>query len=426
MIQTDETLLYSNIAEMMAKQDIDFVATHIISHWHAIGVDALVHSIAHKKNKKPAGVIVIVPHPKNGFVISQADFVAPSFATVEFFFLNNFMPGNRKLSVSRIIEFCRKEFDILLAIGNIIRGDNSYKKEAFISRVIYRNVDFLRVFKDNTLVRKYHPVFALIDEGLQTYMSKDVANSVRKLHTPNKRAKSLAIITSVETMVSHICYHLLEFMAVKCINTENRFVFHKEQGRLIPNESVVNSYKSVIVKRGEVKGKVEKTSPLAIILTQPFSEYGQVSFKYELDLIENVIDILLQTGFDILLKPHPRETIGKYDPVLTKFESERVKLSYHKEPAESLFPSLDPDCIIGYTSTALLIANTMYNIPAISIIDMLSAGTEDEFVRLHRNEFEKLTREISHSADNYKKLKQILASIKGNGDGIGPNGYAKP
>ena len=120
-------------------------------------------------------------------------------------------------------------------------------------------------------------------------------------------------------------------------------------------------------------------------------------------------------GFDIVVKPYPRERAEKYGPILTKFEFEQVRLSDHKMPVETLFPSLDPDCVIGYTSTALVVAKTIYAIPAIAIIDILISRADTEYLRVTATEFKKLTEDICYNANTLEKLKQILTSVKSGG-----------
>jgi hypothetical protein len=70
----DESALYPLLAQLMKEKDVDFIAK-AISHWHAIGVDAFIYDLSQRKNKKLRGVIIISPHQKDGFVISEVDFI---------------------------------------------------------------------------------------------------------------------------------------------------------------------------------------------------------------------------------------------------------------------------------------------------------------------------------------------------------------
>ena len=412
MIYTDEKQLYNHISELMMGEGIDFVVYAIVSPWHAIGVDALVYNISQRKNEKLSGMVIINAHPISGFLINEADFACPSFATVQFFFLDCRLK-TQESGVSTRKEFFKTRLNILRGIVNIRREGKRHEKEVRIVSVLVPNITFLQIFRDRRLAGKYSPTFSILDEGMSTYFP--IRNWVLIMKSINQTdgRKHFQLAQFLRTKMQRRLYRPLGIMALRFVTTEYLFLFREERGKLIPNDPVVNSYRYIIEKKGEVYEKTKNTRPLALVITQPFSELWQVSLTYELSLIETVVDILVQMDFDILLKPHPSEPPGKYDPILTKFESERVRLSLNnKVPVEILFPSLDPACIIGYTSTALVIAKTMYDIPAITIIDIIATVTDEEAIRLNQSEFKRLTAEICSCADTFEKLKDILSSVK--------------
>lgn len=429
MTFTDEKSLLSYLTRLMVEKEIDFVAHPIISHWHAIGVDALVYSISQKKNEKPSGVVVIEAHVKDGFVISERDFICQSFATVKFCFLD-FKPNNQTEIKIRVFElFNRKKWNMLLGIKNIRKVNKGGNKELRIACPVRPNIGFLQVFRDKRLADKYYPVFSLLDEGLGSYVTDDVWNLLFKIHNQyHEKEKEYFGAMRVLRKITTIASNRLSPIATKCtygkaikyfdeeaakyINAENLFLFRKEHGKLLPNKPVVESYRKVIEKRGKLHERIEKTRPLAIVVTQPFAEYGQIPLTDDLALIGSVINVLVGLGFDILLKPHPREMIGKYDSALAKFESDQVSISRPKMPVEELYPALDPACVIGFTSTTLAVASAMYDITVITIVDMLFGITDDEYIKVHGTEFKILTREIVYNADTLEKLKQILDSVK--------------
>ena len=110
--------------------------------------------------------------------------------------------------------------------------------------------------------------------------------------------------------------------------------------------------------------------------------------------------------------------MNKYLPVLTKFKSEQVTISEQRMPAEELFIALHPVCVIGYTSTTLAVAKTVFDIPAITIMDMLFGTTNDEYIEVHGAEFKTLTQDIVYNADTLEILSNLLDSIVSNSDVI--------
>jgi hypothetical protein len=159
--------------------------------------------------------------------------------------------------------------------------------------------------------------------------------------------------------------------------------------------------------------KVKNTEPLAIIVTQPFSEYGQVPLEYELNLTETVVNIIVQKGLSVAIKPHPRETMDKYTSILTKFKSEQIELIQQKAPVEDFFLTLNPVCVIGYTSTSLVNARVLYNVPAISMINILLETSNDGLLNVSGNEFKKLTSDINiFYINSLEEIEDILDDIK--------------
>lgn len=413
MRHTDEFTLDRFSSQQMSEKDIDFFVAWTTSHWHAIGVDAFIYDLSQRENKKLRGVITIVPHPKDGFVINEADFICKNFADVEFCFLD-VSPKNQKFTIFRVIKFIKNEFDILLAIKNIRnKNKNKNKKEIYIVSVMTPNINFLQKFRNKHLACKYSPVFSLIDEGTATYMTKKVWKIARELENQNKESKHFEFARVIELKIVEIVNSFLEKIALNYISTENRFLFSKKQDKLIPIWAVINSYKNVLEKRKRYIEKVKNTEPLAIIVTQPFSEYGRVPLEYELNLTETVVNIIVQKGLSVAIKPHPRETMDKYTSILTKFKSEQIELIQQKAPVEDFFLTLNPVCVIGYTSTSLVNARVLYTIPAISMINILLETSNDGPRNVSWNEFKKLTSNMGILYINgLEEIEDILDDIK--------------
>lgn len=406
-----EYTLYQFLSQLMSEKDIDFIAW-AISHWHAIGVDAFIYDLSQRENKKLRGVIIISPHPKDGFVINEADFICKIFSEVEFCFLD-VNPKVQQFIVFRVSKFIKKAFDILLATKNI-RNKNKNKKEIYIVSVMNPNINFLQIFRNKHLASKYSPAFSLIDEGIGTYMSRKVWKIVGELDSQNKKSKHFEFVRVIKSKISEIVNNFLKDITLRHINLENRFLFSKKNDELIPIWIVANSYKNVFEKRKMHIKKVKNAGSLAIIVTQPFSEYGQLSLEYELNIIESVVNILVQRGLSIAIKPHPRETVDKYTSILTKFKSEQIELIQQKTPVEDFFLMLNPACVIGYTSTSLVNAVFLYNIPAINMTNILLETSNDELLNASGNEFKKLTSNISNifHINSLEEIEDILEDMK--------------
>ena len=391
---TDSFALDQFLSHLLNEKDINFIAW-AYTPWHAIGVDAFVYDLSHQENEKPKGVIIILPL-QEGFIINEIDFVCKNFADVEFCSLD-VSSKVQQFAISKVIKHIKTTFDFLIAIRNI-RTKKKSKKELYIVSVMDPRINIIQIFINKQLANKYSPVFTLIEEGIGTYMSKKVWKLAIKLerelidqkNNRNKKSKRFEFVRVIQSKMFEIEDSFLKNISLKCISTKKQFLFNKKQDKLIPIWSVVNSYKSVIEKREVHIEKVKNTGPLVLIVTSTLSEEKIVPLEYELNLIENIINVILQKGLSVAIKPHPRETADKYRSILTKFKSEQIERIQQEAPIEDFFLMLNPLCVIGPASSSLVNAKVLYNIPVICIGNILLEASNDELLKVSWNEFKKL------------------------------------
>ncbi len=415
-------LLYKYIKKIIIEDDIDFVA-FAISHWHAVGVDSAVYDISKRKNKELKGLIIICAHSKGGFVIKEKDFICKNFAKVEFCFLDSNLNNlqNKKFIIFRTYKNFKRLINILKVIirirkvGKNKKWDN--KKELIIISVMNPMINFLRIFRNESINKKYLPMFSLIEEGVGTYASKKAWKIVRNMDNQNKKQISSSLIKNLELKAKEAVSNLLKKIALKYVNTERRFLLNKKSDSFIPNWEVINSYKNIFIKRSRCFKNIKELHHPIIIVTNPYSEYKLTSLEYELNILDKVTKFVVAKGFSVVIKPHPRETPNKYLPILAKYKSKNVKLIQKDFPIEDLFLLLEPLCIIGYNSTALINADIIFNIPAISISRLFLSNASEEMIskllkRSNENVFEKLSKDMRiYNVDNFEKLEDILNLI---------------
>jgi len=417
IVYPKDEFLYQEILKSILRGEYDFIA-FVVSHWHAVGVDAFVYEISKRKNKKPAGIIIIQAHSKNGFLINEKDFICKDFSKIDFYFLDNSLNNlpEQKSIILKIHKKFEKFIAILSAIHKIKKQNNSNKKELYIVSVMNPYVNFLQTFRNETINNKYSPVFSLIDEGLGTYASNKTWKIKKKLDNQNKRPEYFGFVRCIKLKIIEIANNYLKKLALKYINTERRFLFCKKNNDFVPNWAFINSYKKVFKKRNKCFANIKKVYNPIIIITNPYSEYKLASLKYELNIVKSIINILIRKGFNVVIKPHPREVTNKYLSILKKYKSKNVKLIRQDFPIEDLFLSLEPLCVIGYASTALINANIMYGIPVISIRRLFLNNESEEIKRkllkgLNGSVFEKLSKGRIYNVDNFEKLEDILNLI---------------
>ncbi len=415
--------LYKYIKKVVMKGDIDFIA-FAISHWHAVGVDSAVYDISKRKNKKPRGLIIVSAHPKDGFIIKEKDFICKNFAEVEFYFLSSNLSGlqNQRFIILRIYKYFRKLIYLSRVIIRAKKNNKKWnnKKELIIVSIMEPNTSLLEMFQDKCISSKYKPTYFITGEGFSTYVSKRAWKITEELVKQDKKLDYFNYLKNIEDKIKkEIINNPLRKVITKYIGIENRFLLNRRNDKLIPNLSIVNSYKNIFLKRKTVLLKSDNIKNIihpAIILTNPFSEYKLATLKYELEILDNVVNILIQKDYDIIIKPHPQESDNKYISILKKHRSSRVKIAYKDFPAEDLFCMLNPLCVIGYTSNALITANVIFNLPAFSIYRIFLNGNDlkrkNILEKTGMNEFEKLTKGFVYHPDSFNHLENKVKKIK--------------
>jgi len=390
----------------MDNETVDFIA-FAISHWHALGIDAFVCDLSKTRKRKLKGVIIILPHPKDGILIDELDFLCKNFAEVKFCFISS---CEEKNILFRGINLIKRPFDILIGIKNVKNRKGG--REIYILSVMKPNIDCLKIFKDKGIATKYLPIFFIIDEGIGSYFPKKIWNLVAKLDKQemSEHFNFIKLIKNGIFYLEEIVNKFLEKRALNYISTKNGFLFAPEKDALKPRWSVINLYKKVLKKRKKTLKDLKNNISIAVILGQPFTEYGQVLLRNELKLMEDVITILIQRGLKVIIKPHPRENSNKYASILTNFKQTQVEIIKKNDPAEDFFLEANIKFVIGFTSTSLLNAAFLYNIPAISITKLLES--EDELLNLSKNEFEKLTKDVKNifHINSIEEIEHIMDS----------------
>ncbi|GAI15659.1 unnamed protein product, partial [marine sediment metagenome] len=237
--------------------------------------------------------------------------------------------------IFRIYKAFKKLMIILMVIEKIKKKKKDNKEKLYIISVMSPNINFLQIFRDKNISNKYFPVFSLIDEGVGTHASKKLWKIVRNFGNKNK--KSNYFVKETEFKIKQIISNFLKEIVLKYFIVEKRFLFGKKCGRYIQNRSIVNSYKNIFKKRKKYIKITKKIFAPVIIITTPFSESKLASLKYELGIMEDVINILIKRGFNIFIKSHPTENTNKYIPILTKFKQEKVRLIPQNIVIEDLF-----------------------------------------------------------------------------------------
>ncbi|MDY9922947.1 polysialyltransferase family glycosyltransferase [Methanobacterium sp.] len=382
---------YNKLLEILIHGNIDFIAI-AVSPWHALGIDAFLYELSDRLDRKIKGVIIIEQHSGN-YTLNEGNFYSNSFADIEYF--SNESQSNNELTLS--IAFY-KTIKIIRGLFNIIHEKKTKKnKTIYLVTPLWVNISFIRYFCKKDISNRYKPVFILVDEGLGTYLSKKVWKLVDK-------KQNYSIIKTVKQdllnklSIDKRTTSLLRFL--KCVELNERFLFKKSIPLKI-NSNIAENYKKIINLQNDLR---MATNDSILIITQPFSEKNMMLQKDEMNIMKSLIDYLNELEYKVFLKPHPAEKINKYDNITCP----NLIIIKDDLMAEKIIPNLNPNFVIGYTSTVLINSSLLYGITTISLVDMLLNLSNNELLHVSSLEFKKLMGNSIYFVNCIDEIKKLI------------------
>lgn len=374
------------IVDYISNENIDFIAT-ITSNWHAVGVDAFLLDLYKEKKRKLKGVIIINYHLKSGIYINENDFFCTRFSKIKFFYLKD-----PKFNFKRSFK----------GFKNLLLSKIKDKKFIHIISVIEPSFSSFMYFKDLFISKKYTPKYILIDEGFGTYVSKKAWKSVMVQESNFRYSfQSIIMIYFIKTSLS-----VLKKFFFNLFPVEKRFIFKKKSNKLILNQDIIKSYKSLLNIRNE-NLNIEynnRNKNFIILATSTLSEYNIIPLDIEIRIINAITNISRSKGILTVIKPHPRELDNKYSSI----DRRDVEILDSNFPLEDVLAGSNPICIIGYASTALVNAKIFYDIDSLNISDIVYQKSKNKSLEQETADFKKLTSDFILSISDLSQIDEYL------------------
>lgn len=326
--------------DMVVKKDYNYIAL-LVTPWHVQSFEAAKLVIERETQKVIQGICLICAHSKTGYCVQDNNFTYKTGDNSnEFFYLER---EEKYFSFFGKILYC---FDI--------------KKEktpfyVFLpyepSYIVQAQINYIYNYK-----RKI--VAVIIDEGLAIYF-----RSKNRWGLEAKRNGA----TSVQLLKIYMRDHILIKILNRFLRLNSRLIncnllMSDAEGNLVASQEMVGHYKQIIkksVSRLNVK-IAEVQNKYILINTQPLDLNGE----QEIRLLEKVINVLKEYGYQVVLKPHPRENDIK------KYNTLNISIDHNSRYSQEVIlesTNNKPDYIIGYYSTSLITAKLFYDISALSI-----------------------------------------------------------
>jgi len=358
------------VGRALAGDGIGFVAT-AMSHWHAVGVDAWLHHLRSSGEERP-GVALLMPHARDGLLIGPDDL--PLCQTD---------PGVTIIPVGAVFDGrgLRKWLDMLASVFGLLRlwmmrpGREARGSGPTLLLGSARNagaaIFALARAGTRRVLRQRAIRLVAFDEGLGTYLEESIWEYPRRLERPRQGSGS-----DRGASLLRLLWGRARTAVAAGYPLEERFIFRRDAttGALAPNEAVVADYQVAMgAAHAGAPGLARGRRPIALVVPQPWSETQQVSREDELDLMRLMATRLVTAGFDVRIKPHPREAPGKYGVAAT-WSGDGCRAEDAAVAVERLFAGLRPgDVVVGFNSTCLLTASLLFGLPAYTVGGVLMA-----------------------------------------------------
>lgn len=381
----------------------DFVA-FVITPWHTHSLLAALKYVENKEKKKLKGIIVIKPHEENRWLLNN-DIFSECINSVSIY---------RYSDDETILNKIQSEIEGLFYFFRLTRmKDDKCDNFYFFKPNGFRYSILSSLYKCNK--RKKNLIAVSIDEGVGVYTTFREETFWRSLQNAIFLSKSfknkfLSVLKAVET---HI------FSREKLI--ESRYYLDcnlmkiNENGICYPNGKMPYYFREVNECSARVNNcflKIERD--YILVNTQPIDAFFSSGEDIQYEIIRNCIPIFYKAGFDVIIKPHPREiNIEKYKKLgVLVVEDNGIS-------QESLLCRMrKPKFIVSCFSTTLISTHLCWDIIAISLARMfIKTNDVTKYFEDILCKFEKAFQNMVYFPDDNDKLLEILIKEKDNSFG---------
>lgn len=287
-------------------------------------------------------------------------------------------PGLRAIRVapftvaSHRLQNARRARNLLAAIPRLLRSPRRASLPTLhVVAPRQRDVTLLADLELGHVLAHRSLRFHLIDEGFGDLpLSLNTAAKVESYSRSGPNDRRHRRILKLEIALRDA----LERIVVRHATSESHFLlsWHEASRRCVADERLLEAYRVVLSRyASNPPFALNGAHPRAIVLTNCLAEFNTASLEDERAMCDRVCRVLDALGYDIVLKPHPREAAGKYDTVPGVLAARNLMKVANSDAAEKLFPHLrKQDILVGLVSNSMLTGHLLYGLTAYSLDDL--------------------------------------------------------
>lgn len=317
--------------------------------WHAISIDSLILYLQHSGNVINAAII-ITSHPQTGWAIDETFFTN----TCSTFYADPSIAVKETPTITTKEKLYRSFKNILFFFKNISNIKN--KKNIYYVTNCFPNMHIVHNLHYN--YNKFVTI-AYSDEGVASYMGT--------LKDPESKLLNKSRISSyIIYLNNYILGNKLYGLTHKSVNGR---LLKKNIFGLSVNKKMLPYYTSTINNLySQKKRKNIQTKSNAFIICTTAWQREEIKKDEDLKVLKQICKYLNAHGQILLLKTHPRDSFFKEKIEYLNCEP----LDDNGLPLECICSEIKPAGIISFSSTVLITANILWNIPTYCISNLLN------------------------------------------------------
>lgn len=355
--------LSQNMLVRRLKRDrsINYLAI-ITSSWHYLSVLSTIKWLKETRHIGK-GIVLVCEHLTDGHIINEDLLRVGASVDME------------------VYDFKYSALATSAEVRRYLLNHNSFGIPFYIMKPVIPKLEF-SVYLYNNNVRK-NIVHITIEEGLATYMRDWKMWAMEELREIN--------FVNLWKEIKQRTWG--KIISEKLLRMHNEFIentlFLNMGGRWIQNRQAIDYLKSILE---ELKDHYDFTpyenyQNSIIICTQPYGEQKRILHNADIVVIRKLCEMAQENNQHVIIKPHPRE---KH---LEKYQGFGVEIDMRNSvPLEFVLAGIKikPKFILGITTTTLVTGKLLWNIPCISLVNLISrvdctkdfAGEANNFCRV--------------------------------------------
>ena len=370
-----------------------------VTPWHAHGIDVAINKLR-EKGVVVVGYVLAVTFPTGGRTVFKDTFTSHD---------NNIEIIECSLENKNLI---RKTLENLLASINfkkIIGFDNVF----YVARPSYPEFNWINIISKT--LKKTKVSFISIDEGCGSYMIDNNENWVAAMSEAldNREGFMYSLKLNIWKIIANSRIKYRKSMERKLIDNNLLMYWHLLSGvnddGLTINKDISDRYKTVFLKfNNDYSTKSSMYENAIIISMAPSFEEG--FNDADLKLLDQLIPVLKNYNYKIIIKLHPRETD------VDRYVNYGVTVSHDVDMSQEMLLAkckTMPKCVISIASTTLITLKSIYGIPSIGLAKLYISAVNDQEKTQNIVNFIKTFENIVEFPVNHEELIKLIGVILG-------------